>query len=75
MGQGGREDQGSRDREMDVRTEGVAAVQGMLGAWGERRHKQGSGTGREGRGSLTCTLPSPTTISAVYANCTSWSKA
>lgn len=26
-------------------------------------------------GSLTCTLPSPTTISAVYANCTSWSKA
>lgn len=47
MGQGGREGQGSKDREMDVRTEGVAAVQGMLGAWGEQRHKYGSGTGHE----------------------------
>lgn len=32
---------------MDMSTEGEAAVQGMLGAWGERRHKHGSGTGRE----------------------------
>lgn len=57
--QGGREGQGSRDRETDVRTEGVATLQRMLGAWGKRRHWHRGSTGREAEAATParCLLP------------------
>lgn len=77
-GEEGEGTRGAGTEKQDVRTGGTEwggdrSDLGGKGTAGGRR--PGRGIGRGERGGRTCTLPSPTTISAVYANCTSWSKA